>query len=215
MSKEQIKKLMKENPKTWEGGGINSNIMCLCGHEEKYHHNHKDHAWGTYSWCRRCMMCDWYGANSCYSFTPIEKGGIIDNGMLNVSHKNQENTDNYSKDNAIILLDKHIKLFKETLILRLKNNKVPIRKYMGFNNDLFQFKQIVKLNIKIGKNDFINLIINNKKDLLKSEILRIKLYDDKVFNNTNIDEIIYYVNLYNEIFKKIKSGDQNNKKNRS
>jgi hypothetical protein len=73
MAKEEIEELMKEKPQIWEGGGMYSDKICICGHEEKYHHNHKDHAWGTYSWCRRCMMCNWNGKESCYTFTTIEE----------------------------------------------------------------------------------------------------------------------------------------------
>jgi hypothetical protein len=75
LSKSEIKELMKEKPQIWEGGSRHSNRMCKCGHKEKYHHNHKDSAWGVYSWCRRCMLCEWNGENACNMFTEIKEEG--------------------------------------------------------------------------------------------------------------------------------------------
>jgi len=50
------------------GDTQNSKVMCICGHEEGVHHHHKDHAWGTYSWCTRCTECVWDMNKGCYTF---------------------------------------------------------------------------------------------------------------------------------------------------
>jgi len=69
----EINKIFKKEPSLREcAKKEEENKLCVCGHLEKYHHNHKDYAWGVYSICRRCMMCVWDVNKGCYEFKEKE-----------------------------------------------------------------------------------------------------------------------------------------------
>lgn len=75
LSKEEIESILKESPNIRNcADPFRENEMCICGHEEKYHHNHKDWEWGTYSICRQCMACPWVGKQGeCRNFKSIDQ----------------------------------------------------------------------------------------------------------------------------------------------
>ena len=69
LSEKKIIDILKKEPKIREYAKFwEEDKICECGHKEKFHHNHKLHAWGAYSICRRCMKCEWAGKGSCYRF---------------------------------------------------------------------------------------------------------------------------------------------------
>jgi hypothetical protein len=95
----------------------------------------------------------------------------------------------WSKENALSVLDIFIRELKSILILNLKRSRTAIRKYMGFNNDLFQFKQIIELNINTKNYENKELLTKNKNDLLRCELLRIKSYSDDYILSVNLKTI--------------------------
>jgi len=74
-TKEEIAEILKKNPLVrGYANPLDENKMCICGHEEKYHHNHTmADEWAGTEICRQCMMCPWTGEKQCYHFKELRK----------------------------------------------------------------------------------------------------------------------------------------------